>query len=337
MSGVLFFCARFLGKIISGFFIGMEHLNHTSGKNASINDAKAHELIQNFVAVAGEERLRQLQQIMNDTVEEMFEKIKSNEYPFFLAEHHQKLVARYGDECCFDDIHDLLAFILAESMRDDEKLSEAIKRWEFFHWKTARWMDDNSVYEAARILNVEAFLYLNYLIKEAVSKLGEKLAQYYAEKLGFPKNSLAYRYNFVGMHSFFGDIVDVFGKYDFALCLEGDVEKGDWIGDWLVVGKENPYRIKLLYKGKRGRVWRFADLYQEYFYKNSKITKRRKRGKKTDTGLDLEPAFILPEGFSEYAGIYEGLDWVVSLNNMDEIMRELRKIDKSTDEVVQLS
>lgn len=240
--------------------------------------------VETFVSRANEARLHQFEQLMNATVEQLFEKVKAGDYLDYLYKIYNAMVKEQG--VGFDNLYDILFFILMYSCRDDEQL-----------------------YDAFLNEDEEVLWLVHYLSVEAVSSLGEKLARYYEEKLGFPPNSLAYRYNLGVPVSAYGDIIDVLGHYEFALCLDKSVKEGDWIGDWLVVKNnvrdtKHP-RIRISYKGKESGTWAFWR-------------------------TDNKENFVLPRVNTKEVDVFEGTTWWPVLTYMDEIMEWLREVDKET-------
>lgn len=123
------------------------------------------------------------------------------------------------------------------------------------------------------ILNRDRYVmrYIKYVLRDALLTLGKRLAEYFECKLGFPKGSLVFRYDFTVRGN-----NNVFDKYVFALYARRDLRDGDSIGDWIVLSNEG---FNLMLRNKNtGIEWEFTGgidfMYKPYleyrlmFYEN---------------------------------------------------------------------
>lgn len=146
--------------------------------------------------------MEQVKNVLQQETDKLFELIKKRDYTSWL-------MSISDVEVELDSMYDYFVHAIIESDIDKDKLSSLLANQDFY-----------------KRFNSE--------IWRTIYDLGEKAALYLEEQLGFPKNTLMFKYDIFAPSPSYGMMTDILGQYQFAIKTNKNLKEHDTLGDWIV-------------------------------------------------------------------------------------------------------
>lgn len=96
-------------------------------------------------------------------------------------------------------------------------------------------------------------------IWRAIHGLGEKAARYFEEQLGFPENTLVFKYDWTVPVPIYGMVTDILSQYQFAIKTDRILNENEVLGEWVVDELHNDKHLVLRHT-KSGGVLEFSKI-----------------------------------------------------------------------------